>query len=421
MFPLDSVGHFFLGAAVVLALSRVAGGLAVRAGQPRVMGEVVAGIALGPSLLGALAPEAVVWLFPEAVLPMFSGLAQIGLAVFMFFTGQELCSMRVRGTARQGLLVSQASLLVPFAGGALAALPLADRYTPAGLPESVFVLFIGCAISITAFPVLARMLEDLGLSRTRPGRLSLFAAAVGDGGSWLALSAIVALSQGSDHRDAAVRALIAVVVVAVYLGPVRRAAAGWFARKGETTDPATLRVVLVTAIAASAALTAALGVHQLIGAFLVGLVWPAGNPFAVAAAEPLATTSKTVLLPFFFLGFGLGVDLSALELSSGGGPALPALLAVAVLGKIGGAGLAARYAGLPWRESFTLGVLLNTRGLTELVVLQIGHEAGIIDGPLLAILTVVALVTTLMTGPLLKLAGPSAPAPDTPRPVTANR
>lgn len=419
MFPLDSVGHFFLGAAVVLALSRAAGGLAVRVGQPRVMGEVIAGIALGPSILGALAPEAAVWLFPKAVLPMFSGLAQIGLAVFMFFTGQELCSMRVRGTARQGLLVSQASLFVPFAGGALAALPLADRYTPAGLPESVFVLFIGCAISITAFPVLARMLEDLGLSRTRPGRLSLFAAAVGDGGSWLALSAIVALSQGSDHRDAAVRALVAVVVVAVYLGPVRRAAAGWFARKGETTDPATLRVVLVTAIAASAALTAALGVHQLIGAFLVGLVWPAGNPFAVA--EPLATTYKTVLLPFFFLGFGLGVDLSTLDLSSGGALILPALLAVAVFGKIGGAGLAARYAGLPWRESFTLGVLLNTRGLTELVVLQIGHEAGIIDGPLLAILTVVALVTTLMTGPLLKLAGPSAPAPDTPQPATVNR
>lgn len=256
------------------------------------------------------------------------------------------------------------------------------------------------------------MLEDLDLSRTRPGRLSLFAAAVGDGGSWLALSAILALSQGSDHRDAAVRALIVVVVVAVYLGPVRRAAAGWFARKGETADLATLRVVLATAIAASAALTAALGVHQLIGAFLVGLVWPAGNPFAVAAAEPLATTSKTVLLPFFFLGFGLGVDLSSLDLSSGGGLVLLGLLAVAVIGKIGGAGLVARYAGLPWRESFTLGVLLNTRGLTELVVLQIGHEAGIIDGPLLAILTVVALVTTLMTGPLLKLTGRPAPAPD---------
>lgn len=132
MFPLDTIGHFFLGAAAVLALSRAAGALAVRVGQPRVMGEVIAGIALGPSLLGALAPEAAAWLFPKDVLPMFSGLAQIGLAVFMFFTGQELCSMRVRGTARQGLLVSQASLFVPFVGGALAALPLADRYTPRG-------------------------------------------------------------------------------------------------------------------------------------------------------------------------------------------------------------------------------------------------------------------------------------------------
>ncbi|PKW09355.1 Kef-type K+ transport system, membrane component KefB [Streptomyces sp. 1222.5] len=414
---LDTTGHFFLGAAAVLALSHLAGVLAVRLGQPRVIGEVGAGITLGPSVLGALSPQTAAWLFPPAILPMLNGLAQIGLALFMFGTGQELASMRVRGASRQGLTISQASLLLPFGAGALVAMPLAGDYAPAGTSPTAFVLFVGCAVSITAFPVLARMLEDLDISRTRPGRLSLFAAAVGDGGSWLALSAVLALAHGSGPMDAVMRALVSVAVIAICLGPVRRLVAVWFARRADRVGPATLTVTLVVSIGASAAMTAALGLHQLIGAFLVGLVWPAGNRAAATAAAPLTATAKTVLLPFFFMGYGLGVDLGALRLSTGAGLVLAALLAAAVLAKIGGTGLGARYAGLPWTESLAVGILMNTRGLTELVVLQIGHEAHIIDDRMFALLTVVALVTTLMTAPLLRLTGtlpPPAPAPAPP-------
>ncbi|MEV7418778.1 cation:proton antiporter [Streptomyces sp. NPDC089919] len=405
MLALDTIGHFFLGAALVLALSRAAGAAVEKAGQPRVIGEVAAGIALGPSLLGALAPDVAGRLFPPAVLPMFNGLAQIGLALFMFATGRELASMRVRGATRQGLAISGASLLVPFAGGALLARPLAGRYAPPGVSPSVFALFVGCAVSITAFPVLARILDDLGIAGSRPGRLGLFAAAVGDGGSWLALSAVVALARGSGPGETAVRALLALLLAALALGPVRRFAAGWFERRGGTAEPATLMTALVVTIGCGAALTAALGLHQLTGACLAGLVWPVDHPAARAAAAPLASTAKTVLLPFFFLGFGLGVDLGSLRLDGGGGLVLAALLAVAVLAKTGGAALAGRATGLPWRECAALGILLNTRGLTELVVLQIGREAHLVEGPVLALLTLVALVTTLMTTPLLKLTG----------------
>ncbi|MFF8861433.1 cation:proton antiporter [Streptomyces sp. NPDC015139] len=413
---LDTTGHFFLGAAAVLALSHLAGVLAVRLGQPRVMGEIAAGITLGPSVLGALSPQTGAWLFPPAILPMLNGLAQIGLALFMFGTGQELASTRVRGATRQSLTISHASLLLPFAAGALVALPLTGDYAPAGTSPLAFVLFVGCAVSITAFPVLARMLEDLGISRTRPGRLSLFASAVGDGGSWLALSAVLALAHGSGPMDAVAGALIPVAVIAVCLGPVRRLVTAWFDRRADRTNPTTLTVALVVAIGVSAATTAALGLHQLIGALLVGLIWPAGNRRAAAAAAPLTATAKTVLLPFFFMGYGLGVDLGALRLSAGAGLVPAALLAAAVVTKIGGTGLGARYAGLPWTESLAVGILMNTRGLTELVVLQIGHEAHIIDDRMFALLTVVALMTTLMTAPLLKLTR-TLPPPEPTNPI----
>lgn len=415
MLSLDAVGHFFLAAAAVLAVSRGAGALMARAGQPRVMGEVVAGIALGPSLLGAVSPRLAGLLFPPEVLPMLFGLAQLGLALFMFAAGQELSTARLRGTGRQALAISQASLLVPFAAGALVALPLHGRYAPDGVPRAAFALFVGCALSITAFPVLARMLEDLGLTRTRPGRLSLYAAAVGDAGGWLALAAILAFSQGSGLGQALARTLAAVAVVAVFLGPVRRLAAGPLARWTERAEPGAVGTALVVAVGCSAALTAAVGMHQLIGAFLVGLVWPPGHrPGSRAAATALIDTARTVLLPFFFLGFGLGVDLGALRPTAGTCAVLGLLLAAAVLTKTGGPALAARLTGLPRRESWAVGILLNTRGLTELVVLEIGHEAGLIDSTLLALLTAVALLTTAMTAPLLARTGTRpdpAPAP----------
>lgn len=414
---LDATGHFFLGVSVVLATSHVLGFVAVKLGQPRVTGEIVGGILLGPSLLGEVAPGFAEWLFPSTVVPMFNGLAQLGLVLFMFGVGQELTSMRLRGAAPRAVLISQSSMLVPFAAGTLFALPLLDGYKAEGVHPLAFVLFIGCALSITAFPVLARILSELGLSRTRPGQLSLFAAAVGDGGSWLVLSVILSLAHGGDPTSVVGKALAVVAVVALFMGPLRRLLAKLPDHTDTPAKASTLTVFLVVAVGATATLTAALGIHQLIGALLVGLVWPHGNRAASAAVAPLASAAKTVLLPFFFLGFGLSVDLGSLHLDGGGGLVLLGLLVVATLGKVAGPGLCARFTGLPWSEALTLGVLLNARGLTELVVLQIGYQAEIIDKDMLGLLTIVALATTVMTTPLLKVTGalrepsPKPPAP----------
>ncbi|MEU2588959.1 cation:proton antiporter [Streptomyces avermitilis] len=366
------------------------------------------------ALLGTVAPGITEWLFPATLVPMFNGLAQLGLVLFMFGVGQELASMRLRDAAPRAVLISQASLLVPFAAGTLVALPLMDGYMENGGHPLAFVLFIGCALSITAFPVLARILSDLGLSRTRPGQLSLFAAAVGDGGSWLALSVILSLAHGGDPVPILGKTLAVVALVALFLGPLRRLLAKLPDHKAAITQKPTLMVFLVVAVAATATLTAALGIHQLIGALLVGLIWPHGNRAASAAVAPLEGTAKTLLLPFFFLGFGLSVNLGSLHLDGEAGLVLLGLLVVATLGKVVGPGLCARFTGLPWSEALTLGVLLNARGLTELVVLQIGYETGIIGKEMLGLLTIVALATTVLTTPLLKATGALRKLPPNP-------
>ncbi|MGV9776839.1 cation:proton antiporter [Streptosporangium sp. NPDC003464] len=407
MTVLDVVAHFFLGVVVVLSCAHLAGSLAQRLGQPRVVGEICAGLALGPSLLGNLSPELADLLLPRDILPMIDGLSQLGLVLFVFGVGQELASTRLRGTARQGLLISQASMAVPFVAGVLVAVPLIGGTAEHPVAS---VLFIGCALSITAFPVLARLLSDLGIGRTRPGQLSLLAAAVGDGASWLLLAVALAVAGGSGPGGLLVSAVGAVVVTIAFLGPVRLALARWADRAGPAS-PISGGLLPVVAVAATATLTAVIGIHQLIGALLVGIAWPAHRQGAAALME----TSKSVLLPFFFLSFGLGVDLGSLQLDGATMGALAALLTAAVGAKIAGPGLCGRLTGLSWRDSFILGSLLNTRGLTELVVIQVGYQAGLIDQRLLAILTVVALATTVMTAPLLRLAGLRPPGARTRR------
>ncbi|MCL7491271.1 cation:proton antiporter [Streptomyces sp. MCA2] len=400
---LDVSGHFLLAAAVILAAARLGGLLAEWLRQPRVVGEICAGLALGPSLFGRFAPDAAGWLFPQSAQQLLNGLAQLGLVLFMFGVGRELSGMRLRGAAMQALLISQASMLVPFALGTTAAVLLLD-YAAHGVHPLAFVLFVGCALSITAFPVLARILADLGIMRTPAGRLSLFASALGDGGSWLILAAILAGAHGSSPVGVLVNALAAIVIALFYLGPLRRLLVKWPTMEKDK-DGSTTMVLLVVLVTGTAALTASIGLHQLIGALLVGVAWPKGNRTAVVAAERLVSTAASVLLPFFFFGFGLTLDLGALRWGASSLVTLAGLLALAVLGKVLGPALVSRMTGMPWRPAFTLGVLLNARGLTELVVLQIGYQAGIIDRRLLAILTLVALITTAMTTPMLNMFG----------------
>ncbi|WP_399095658.1 cation:proton antiporter [Streptomyces sp. BBFR2] len=415
---LDTTGHFLVSAAVVLAAALCGGLLARRLGQPPVIGEICAGLAVGPSLLGHAAPGAAAWLFPPAVLPMLGGLSQLGLVLFMFGVGRELAGVRLKGAARQALLVSQASLLVPFAAGAAVALPLFGRYGgDAGHPLA-FVLFLGCALSITAFPVLARILFDLRLTYTLPGQLSLFAAAVGDGGSWLVLAAILTLVNGGDASQLLVNGLLAALIVAFFLVPLRRALARWTETGHNSSGPpagSTATVLLAVGVLAASALTAAVGIHQLIGGLLMGLAWPATHTGATAVADRLTAVPKTVLLPFFFFTFGLTTDLSTLVWDGPTLATLAVLLVAAVGAKIIGPTLCARVTGAQWRPAIALGVLLNSRGLTELVVIQIGYQTQIIDRSLAGILTIVALVTTMMTGPLLRLLGYGSHEPDEPQ------
>ncbi|ATL26067.1 cation:proton antiporter [Streptomyces formicae] len=397
-------GHFLLAAATVLVACRIGGSLMRRLRQPAVMGEICAGLALGPALLGQVSPEAAHWLFPASSLPLLDGLAQLGLVLFMFGVGQELAHVRMRGTLTRAVLVTHASLLIPFAGGTAAAVALlATDSGTGGVRPVVFVLFVGCALSITAFPVLARILADLGRMRTEPGRLSLFAAAVGDGVGWLVLAALLAGARGGATPGGLLfDALGTLALVALFLGPVRRLLRRLPAlNDGRTADIGTT-TGLVAGIAATSALTAALGVHQLIGAMLAGLVWPVRRRPADQVARRLARSAASTLLPFFFFfEFGLHTDLSTLRWDGRTVLTLLGLTCLATVTKVVGPAVTARLTGMSWRSAYTLGVLLNARGLTELVVLQVGYQAGIIDERLLGILTLVALITTAMTSVLL--------------------
>ncbi|KAB2342442.1 hypothetical protein F8566_38505 [Actinomadura rudentiformis] len=396
------VAHFLLAAALVLLAAWTGGRLAVRLGQPPVMGEILAGIALGPSLLGALSPETMRWLFPDQVRPMLSALAQLGLVLFMFEVGRELAAVRLRGAAHSFVLVAVASMSVPFATGMAAAPLLSDGNTgPAGAPAA-FALFLGCALSITAFPVLARILTDLRLTRTLPGRMSLFAAAGGDGVAWLMLAVALATAGGQSAGALALTALGAVAYCAVLLGTGRRVLLGLPAlrRPGPAAG-----ILLVAGVAVSAAITEALGLHALIGAFLFGIAWPPGHPVADAAAERTNSVARPVLLPFYFLLFGLTFDLGAAGLTWATAGLTGLLLVMAIATKFLGAALCARLTGVSGRDSVALGILVNTRGLTEIVVLMTGREAGIINDRLFTVLVVVTLITTLMTAPLLRVTG----------------
>ncbi|MFE6776287.1 cation:proton antiporter [Streptomyces sp. NPDC057702] len=399
----SSTATLLLAASGVLVVALGAGALAARIGQPRVMGEICAGLALGPSVLGEFGPEVSDWLFPPKVVTGLDALAQLGLVLFMFGVGQELAQVRKARVERGFTLVTLASFLVPFAVGTTAALWLWDEHGGEAASPIAFALFLGCSLSVTAFPVLARILTELDLIKTRTGRLSLYASAVGDGACWVVLTAALALAAGEGAGDEWWKLLLFVATTVILLGPVRI----WLARllDGDVPfSPAVISTLCVAGVAASAGVTAALGIHQLIGAFLFGLAWPRATERGVGeAALSSVATIAGLLLPFFFLGFGLSLDLGDLSLNADGAFLLTVLLVLATLTKVLGAGLAGYLAGLPRGQALELGVLMNTRGLTELVVLSIGHEAGVIGTQLFVALVVVTLVTTAMTGPGLRL------------------
>jgi Kef-type K+ transport system membrane component KefB len=410
--PAASTEHLFLAIAAIAAAAAVGGRIAAALGQPPVIGEICVGIMLGPSLLGRLGPGLSHVLFPASVLPELNALAELGLVLFMFQVGRDFAALRVRTMAARGLVISAASLLIPFSAGAL----LASRFTTGNLGPAgnrlAFVLFVGCALSVTAFPVLARILADLGLGATIAGRLSLFAAALGDGGCWVLLAAALAAVHGPVFSSGGRTLLLAMLVAGAAVGPLRWALARAAARAHErdvvapaSGNPAVWSIVIVVGVTAVCTLTAAIGVHEIIGAFLAGMACPRSYRPVNVAVDRLGEVSRTVLLPVFFARFGLTVSLGAVHWSAAVVAFALLLLLAAVGTKMIGPALCARLTGLSWPDSGALGILLNARGLTELAVLQTGWQVGLINAQLLALLTIITLVTTVMTSPVLRLVG----------------
>ncbi|MFG3105076.1 cation:proton antiporter [Streptomyces sp. NPDC048182] len=394
------------GLAAMVVLSRLLGVLARRLGQPAVVGEVLAGIALGPTLFDGAVCDA---LFPAGIRPLLAALAAVGVAVFMFTVGLEWDPALIRGSGSLAVTVSLSSILLPFGLGSLLALHLVDDYGTGN--RTAFLLFMGIAMSITAFPVLARILTDRAMHRTPLGVVALACASIDDVLAWTLLAAVVAVSGSADAEQW--RLLLALPFLAAMLYGVRPLLRRFAARAGALRlTPGALAGVLAGLLLSGAA-TEWLGLHYIFGAFLFGLVLPreGAERLRAEAADRIGHLNGQLLLPVFFLVAGLGVDLSHLGVSGLG--ALGLILLTAIGGKFTGAFLAARLSGMPPRPSAALATLMNTRGLTELIVLNVGLQLGFLTQDLYSLMVVMAVVTTAMAGPLLTalLGRPGTPAP----------
>ncbi|MEU8544810.1 cation:proton antiporter [Streptomyces sp. NPDC048717] len=398
--------------AVVLAC-QAGGWTARRLGQPPVIGEMAVGILLGPSLLGWIAPAVQHTLLPPAVLPYTSVLGNLALLVFLFLIGLELDLHSLRTARRAVACVAAGSILLPLGLGAGLAAVMYPALSPPGVQQLPFVLFVATALSITAFPVLARILTDRGLATTRLGAFALACAATDDALAWCLLIAVTALATAGSPLDAlTVLALTAVFTAALAAARplVKRAL-----ERAARVSADLVTVLLVAGLLLAASVTDRIGVHPAFGAFLFGVTAPRGLPAVERSAARLQAVLVPVLLPLFFVDTGLQTDLAHLPAGQWGWAAL--VLAVAVTGKWAGAAAAARLAGCDWRWSALMGTLMNCRGVTEIVVLGIGLQLGVISTNLFTIMVLMAVVTTAATAPLLDRLTRGAPDLTTPAPA----
>ncbi|HJQ35695.1 MAG TPA: cation:proton antiporter [Thermoanaerobaculia bacterium] len=388
---------------LIVVCGRALGMLLKRFGQPAVVGEIAAGVLLGPSLFGRVAPDAFSFVFPAASLPSLQTLSHFGLVLFMFLVGLEFAPQLLRERKRAVIVISHVSIVVPFLLGTALAIYLYPRLAEPGVTFRSFTLFLGIAMSITAFPVLARILEERNLTRTKLGNTVIGCAAVDDVTAWSILAFVVMLVRAQTMATLALKLALLAVFVLLTIFAVR---------------PLMRKPTLVTGLLlalVSAWITEELGVHALFGAFLAGAIIPKGREALAQQLQGIVT----VLLPLFFAVTGLRTNVGSL--------ATPELwlccalvLLTAVAGKLGGALLAARATGFSWRDAAAVGVLMNTRGLMEMVVLNIGRDIGVISPSLFTMGVLMALVTTAMTTPLLDpLIDKEEVAPATPATIAA--
>jgi Kef-type K+ transport system membrane component KefB len=399
----DPLSVLLLQIIVIIVFARLVGYLFKKIRQPAVIGEIVAGIILGPSIVGLFFPQINHFLFPPASLGTLNFLSQIGLILFIFIIGMELDLKAVSKQAFGAVIISHASIIIPYTLGMGLAYFIYHDFAPAGTSFLSFALFMGIAMSITAFPVLARILQEKGLTRTKLGALALTCAAADDFTAWCILAAVIALVKSGSSVSALYTIGLAVVYVLLMLKVVRPALKRIehvYNEKEKMRTP--IIALLFTILIVSSYVTSIIGIHSLFGAFIAGVIMPSGFSFRKIVIDKIEDVSIVLLLPLFFVITGLKTQIGLLNeghlwVTFGW------ILLVAVSGKFGGSAIAARIVGQSWKESLSIGVLMNTRGLMELIVLNIGYDLGILSPEIFSMLVLMAIVTTFMTGPALDL------------------
>jgi Kef-type K+ transport system membrane component KefB len=388
---------------VILVASRLVGFLFRKIHQPQVMGEMVAGILLGPSLLGWAAPGIFNAVFPSESLGYLNSLSQIGLLLFMFLVGLELDPKILRGHGRTALITSNVSIIVPFLSGSLLAYFLYPRLSDDSVPFTGFALFLGTAMSITAFPVLARILTERNLLRTPLGAVAIACAAINDVTGWIILAGVVLVVRAAGAATSLwltlFGTLVYVLLMFLLIRPGFHKLEELFEKRGRINQ--NMLALMLLLVLVSALTTEWLGIHALFGAFLAGAIMPKKYRFVHAVTEKLNDAAVVLLLPIFFAFTGLRTSIglvSGAEMWFYCG----LIILVAISGKFGGTTLSARLTGMSWREAGALGILMNTRGLMELVLLTIGLDIGVISPALFAMLVLMSLITTFMTSPILE-------------------
>ena len=398
----EPLSKLLLQIIVIVGLSRVFGYFFRLAGQPSVVGEIISGIALGPSLMGAFLPGLSRFVFPPESLQNLQFLSQIGLALFMFIVGMELDLAKLKMRARDALVISHTTIAVNFFLGVMLAYLLYESFAPAEIPFLSFSLFMGIAMSITAFPVLARIIQERKLTKTNLGILAITTAAIDDITAWCLLAVIIGLVKAQDPAGAMFTMAMSVLFVLMMMKVIAPLLERLHKKNLDGKYSRTVIILALVVLFASAYCTQLIGIHALFGAFLAGTIMPANLRFREILTDKIEDVSVVLLLPIFFAITGLRTEIGLLTQGSQWLTCF-LVIVVAVFGKFGGAALSSRMMGFGWKDSLSLGALMNTRGLMELVVLNIGYDMSILSPRIFVIMVLMALSTTFMTGPLLSL------------------
>jgi Kef-type K+ transport system membrane component KefB len=397
----EALPRLILQIIVIIAATQFLGSIFKKIGQPPVIGETVAGIILGPSLLGLLFPSSFQFIFPVESLTNLRFLSQIGLILFMFIVGIELDSRLVRKQAFEAVIISHASILIPYTLGVMVSFFLYDKYATGQTDFYSFALFMGIAMSITAFPVLARIIRDRNLTDTKLGILAISCAASDDVTAWCILGVLIAyINSGSGVNGLIVVGLVLLYVL-VMLIPVRlflKKIQSFF-EKGKIGYNMLMSIVFILLLC-SAYCTEVIGIHALFGAFLAGIIIPKNSFLEKQIVSRISDLTMVMFLPLFFVYTGLRTNAGVLN-TGGLWFSFLLILLCAVAGKFAGSALVARVLGQTWKDSLSIGALMNTRGLMELIVLNIGYDMGILSTEIFSMMVLMALLTTMMASPLL--------------------